>query len=350
MYGFADASGGGLGSTVMIPGTGIRYRAGVWGKDDENTSSNFKEFENVVMTVEEESKQGTLKGALMFLFTDNATVEGALFKGNTPSRKLFQLIVRLRKVELQNGATVQVSHVSGKRMIAQGTDGISRGEMNEGVAAGSPMLSFVPLHLSALDRVPCLGSWVKTWLGNDSEILLPDEWFSRGHSHSGGAYDSNGFWRVKIKEGKFIWAPPPAAADVALEELRKALIKRRSSTHIFICPRLLTTEWRRQLNKTADLVIFIKAGTEFWPADMYEPLTIGFVFPFIHSRPWQLRSTPKMLNLARTLPKVLGESKLASGNILRKLCQQMWDLRSMPEHVVRGVLYFKSRSDIPCEE
>jgi hypothetical protein len=59
VYGFADASGGGLGSTVMIPGTGVRYRAGVWGKDDETTSSNFKEFENVVMTVEEESRQGT---------------------------------------------------------------------------------------------------------------------------------------------------------------------------------------------------------------------------------------------------------------------------------------------------
>jgi hypothetical protein len=90
---------------------------------------------------------------------------------------------------------------------------------------------------------------------------------------------------VKIKEGKFIWALPVAPADVALEELRKSLVKRRSSTHIFIYPRLLTTEWRWQLNKTADLVIFVKAGTEFWPADMFEPLTIGFVFLFINSRP-----------------------------------------------------------------
>jgi hypothetical protein len=59
-YGFADASGGGLGSTVTIPGnsTGVSCRIGVWGKDDESESSNFKELENVVLTVEEDAKNG----------------------------------------------------------------------------------------------------------------------------------------------------------------------------------------------------------------------------------------------------------------------------------------------------
>jgi hypothetical protein len=75
LYGFADASGGGLGSTLTIPGVGIRCRVGVWGNDEESESSNYKEFENVVMTVEEEARHGTLNGASMFLFTDNSTVE-----------------------------------------------------------------------------------------------------------------------------------------------------------------------------------------------------------------------------------------------------------------------------------
>jgi hypothetical protein len=85
LYGFADASGGGLCSTVNVPGMGIRCRIGVWGKDDETLSSNYKEFENVVQTVEEEARNGMLNGASLYLFTDNSTVEGALFKGNTPS-------------------------------------------------------------------------------------------------------------------------------------------------------------------------------------------------------------------------------------------------------------------------
>jgi hypothetical protein len=112
LYGFADASGGGLGSTVTIPGVGIRCRVGVWGKDNEGHSSNYKEFENVVMTIEEEACHGMLNGVSMYLFTDNALVEGALF----------------RKVQMSYDEVIIVSHVSGTRMVAQGTDGVSRGQ------------------------------------------------------------------------------------------------------------------------------------------------------------------------------------------------------------------------------
>jgi hypothetical protein len=78
LYGFADTSGGGLGSTVTVPGSGVRCRVRVWGKDDEKESSNYKKFENVVLTIEEEAKNGLLNGASMYLFTDNSTVEKVL--------------------------------------------------------------------------------------------------------------------------------------------------------------------------------------------------------------------------------------------------------------------------------
>jgi hypothetical protein len=198
LYGFADASGGGLGSSVQIPGTGIRCRTGVWGKDEEGTSSNFKEFNNVILTVEEEAKEGTLNGAQMFLFTDNATVEAALYKGNTSNRKLFELIVRIRKVQMECNATILVSHVSRKRMVAQGTDWISRGELKEGIAQGESKLSFIPLHLSALERTPDLKKWISSWVGPKTEFLTPNEWFTRGHDHDGGVTDTKGFWRPNL--------------------------------------------------------------------------------------------------------------------------------------------------------
>jgi hypothetical protein len=105
-----------------------------------------------------------LKGASMYLFTDNFTVEGALFKGNTPSQKLYNLIVRFQKVQISCDADIIVSHVAVTRMMAQGTDGFSQGLLTEGVNAGLDMLSFFPLQLNAIERSPSVLSWVISWL------------------------------------------------------------------------------------------------------------------------------------------------------------------------------------------
>jgi hypothetical protein len=138
-----------------------------------------------------------------------------------------------------------VSHIAGDRMRAQGTDGVSRGQLKEGVSAGKSMLSFIPLHLNAIERSPAVEPWLRSWLGEDAEVLSPEGWFERGHDLLGGKYDAKGFWRHATKKGTFIWNPPPAAASVAIEELRKARIKRQDSMHVFVCPRLMKPEWFR---------------------------------------------------------------------------------------------------------
>jgi hypothetical protein len=81
-----------------------------------------------------------LQGASMYLFTDNSTVEGVLYKRNTPSRKLFNFIVRFRKVQIACNAEIIVSPVSGMSMITQQMDRVSRGLLTEGVNAGLDML------------------------------------------------------------------------------------------------------------------------------------------------------------------------------------------------------------------
>ena len=48
------------------------------------------------------------------------------------------------------GFTLHVVHVAGTRMIEQGTDGLSRGALLEGVMAGQDMLSFVDLLRTAI--------------------------------------------------------------------------------------------------------------------------------------------------------------------------------------------------------
>ncbi len=86
-------------------------------------------------------------------------------KALLPQRRFFELMLSLRESEMHTGLILHMVHVSGKRMISQGTDGLSRGDTSFGVMAGISMLTYVPLHLSALDRQGAsLKDWVSSWL------------------------------------------------------------------------------------------------------------------------------------------------------------------------------------------
>jgi len=67
----------------------------------------------------------------VFIFTENSTAEGAYYKGNTPSRTLFELILCLRIIDMQGHLKLYVIHVTGSRMIMQGTDGLSVTSLQE---------------------------------------------------------------------------------------------------------------------------------------------------------------------------------------------------------------------------
>ena len=155
LYGFADASKSGFGASLETE-QGIRYSIDTWGKDDDCESSNFREFENVVSTLELEVQAGRLSNSTILLATDNSTVESVLYKGNSTSEKLFDPVVRFRMIEIKSGSKFMVTHVSGIRMMAQGTDGLSRGQMHEGISLGDAMEHFCPWGKSALDRSPKL--------------------------------------------------------------------------------------------------------------------------------------------------------------------------------------------------
>ena len=79
--------------------------------------------------MEDEEKFGDLNNSWIILATENSTVESFLYKGNSTSEKLYNLVVRLRALKSRTGATFLITHVSGKRMISQGTDGVLQGSL-----------------------------------------------------------------------------------------------------------------------------------------------------------------------------------------------------------------------------
>jgi hypothetical protein len=292
VHGFGDASGTGLGATFTC-GSGFNLRIGVWGEAEDPESSNWKEFSNIVESLEDEAGDGNLTNAEVFMFTDNATVEACASNGSSSSPKLLNLVVRLHALTSKVGVKINIFHVAGTRMIAQGTDGVSRGYLGQGVMAGEAMNIHIPIHLSAIERAPLdLVPWIQSWSGGKETVVLDEAgWFQAGHDIEGwepGVLD--GFNRPVLAQRSrvYIWSPAPLAAEVAIAELRKARIKRQTSFHIFVCPRLCTTQWVKQLYRTSDIVFEVPIGFSYWPSCMHEPLLIGLVFPFLRVKPWQL--------------------------------------------------------------
>ena len=159
MYIFGDASGLGFGSSWHMNDQ-INFRYGIWDLGSEDISSHYRELRNLVETLESNGEKGILKGKEIYLFTDNSTAENIAQKGSSTSPLLFELIVRLYKLPMKYYCSVQVVHVAGTRMIKQGTDGLSRGDLLEGVLKGKTMMSFVPLYLGAIDVEPSLKTWI----------------------------------------------------------------------------------------------------------------------------------------------------------------------------------------------
>ncbi len=148
-------------------------------------------------------------------------------------------------------------------------------------------------------------------MGEKAEFLDSSQWFTRGHDHIKSSWESTqdfsdgkAMQYPGIKAGVFVWFPAPCAAEVAVEELRKARHKRQASLHLVIIPRLMHPHWRKQLYKAADLVLSLPVGHCAWGEEMYEPLTLAFVYPFVSFRPWQLRGSPQLLELGRQLSRV----------------------------------------------
>ena len=348
IYGFGDASGKGFGSTFSR-GEDISYRIGTWGEDESDESSNWREFTNVVESLEEEAEGGRLNNTAVYFFTDNSTAEAAIYKGTSKSRKLLGLVIRLKVLEVRHSIHLVVCHVAGTRMIAEGGDGVSRGLLNEGVMAGENILSFIPLHLSAIERSSSFLPWLESWTNKNLIVLTPEDWYELGHDIRGWTHPQDGdlFARPTLLKGCFVWAPPPAAADVALEQLRIARIKRQDSTHVFVVPRLLTPKWLKQLWKACDIVLSVPAGTLGWETNMFEPVLIGICFPYLSVRPWQLRGAPKMFQVARDLRRLFKEDGVDERPFLRKFWSDCHRLRSLQEDVVSRLLYFLPNGNLP---
>jgi hypothetical protein len=346
-YGFGDASGSGFGST-FTGHNGTSYRYGLWGSDLQGASSNYRELFNLteaaeahvqelefshlqhlVDSVAREARVSPLQGAEFFLFTDNGVAEAAFYKGTSSNPRLFDLVVRLKQLELSHCFTIQLIHISGLRMQAQGTDGLSRGDLLGGVMAGHDLMEFIPLHLTAYQRSPGILAWVSSWLLPSHSLvhLQPLDWYGLGHGITSWHKNADGVpipHSALSPDSVLLWTPAPAAANAAVEQLSFSRLKRPCLTHVFVVPRLMTHLWRKQLFKLADLVFSMPAGfrLDTWPSNMFEPLIVGVILPYLPAFPWSRRHTDSVLEVGRALSGVFSALQGDECSVLRQLWRE----------------------------
>ena len=332
LYMFGDASGAGFGSSLKI-GKDIIYRHGQWKQSFAQESSNYRELGNLINAVKDACSKGLLKDAELFVFTDNTSAESAFYKGTSSSKRLFELTLDLRKLQMNDALALHLIHVAGKRMIAQGPDGLSRGISYQGIMTGTPFLDYVALHRNAADRQgPSLLNWAKSWFsGVDTPLVLtPNDLFTRGHTHS-----------------TCIWIPPPAAGDVALEQMALSIHKRPKHTHLILIPRLFTSRWRKYLGKVCNLTFTVPLGSDIWDLTNFEPLIAGIYLPLSRHKPWNLRGTPMLERVERMLHEMPPSDPRWGRSVLRELLFQARSLETMSSSMVRPCYTPIDNSEFP---
>lgn len=197
-----------FGSMVWIQrGKVVDAKFGNWTFEVSKTnSSNFRKSANLVIKLKRLILEKRIQPVLeVFVVTDKFVAESTFFKGSAKSPLLHDLIVILRKLEMDGQLIVTFTWLSGNRMIAQGIDCLSRGKT---------FLDFLPLNETAFQCYNPLREEILSWVHGpkrklyhgDWQVATTEDWFD-------GVF--------KNPYGKWIWCPPPCLAKIAVEQLRK---------------------------------------------------------------------------------------------------------------------------------
>ncbi len=206
-----DASNKAKGNAVMEQ-YGVDYESGAWNLEWREKSSNCREAKNLTNRLEQLVADGALQNHEIFLITDNLAFEGAFYKGHSPSRELLDIVFQVHKAQRDGAFMLHVIHISRKRMKASGVDGLSRGDLTEGMMAGKEPLLFIPFNRGAYDMSgERVSTWVHSW------------WETKRGTDFGGfplrTITKENMFELRDLRAARLWMMPPATMEVVLELL-----------------------------------------------------------------------------------------------------------------------------------
>ena len=145
--------------------------------------SNLREAPNFGNHLLHEVLDGEHDGCAVWAGTDNVVWSAVWRKGMSSVKHLSKIALNLKVACQEHDVYLNISHLSGNRMITTGLDGRSRGNLNAGVLLGHDIRLYLPLDKGAFQLSNySLEEWCKSWMGSAYVTPLePVEWFWEGH-------------------------------------------------------------------------------------------------------------------------------------------------------------------------
>jgi hypothetical protein len=211
----------------------VDYKSGAWNLEWREKSSNCREAENLTDRLEQLVADGDLWNHKVFLIMDNLAFEGAFYEGHSPSRELSDIVFQVHKAQRDGAFVLHVIYISGKQVKASGVDGLSRGDLTEGMIAGRDPLSFIPFNRGVDNRS---SGWVSTWVHS--------WWETKRGADFGGfplrTITKDNMFELRDLKAARLWMMPPAVMEVVLELLCKDCLAHPQWPHVFVVLRLMT--------------------------------------------------------------------------------------------------------------
>ena len=146
---------------MLYDGKDLHYKVACWADHYQDESSNFREAENLVARMEAVVRTRGLQQQELFIITDEMVFKGTFYRRHLDSRKLNDPVFRVKNLERQEEMILHMVHIAG--MKASGVDGLSWGNLIEGVMARADPLKFILLEWGPVKR---LAGAVEQWIGS----------------------------------------------------------------------------------------------------------------------------------------------------------------------------------------
>jgi hypothetical protein len=209
---------------------------GTWRPTVHSFSSNWRELRTLVHTLERElGGIGRLTRSTLFYFTDNLVSYYIVSNGSSSSPELQKLLRRLKYLELVLDIRLEIVHIPGLHMIAQGTDGLSRGvRFPDGGLQRRPEAETCRIF-AALPAMPEVIQWTR-------ELVL----LYRRHSDV-TFMTSTQTWTFRDVVGRAtLWFPAPEWAHQLIDAVLNVWVEQPWTTEaFFLVPRIFQRDWGR---------------------------------------------------------------------------------------------------------